>query len=65
VTKVPAAQTEQVEDDVALVTTEYVPAKASDEKYEKIFLKTSTQVNTRRENARRWGREYVSQYNNR
>ncbi len=32
-TKVPAIQTEQVEDDVASVTAEYVPAKASDEKH--------------------------------
>ena len=32
-TTVPAIQAEQVEDDVAPVTAEYVPAKASDEEY--------------------------------
>jgi hypothetical protein len=31
--KIPAIQTEQVEDDVAPVTAEYVPAKAWDEEY--------------------------------
>jgi hypothetical protein len=32
-TQVPATQAEQVEDDVAPVTAEYFPAKASHEKY--------------------------------
>ncbi len=32
-TKVPAIQAEQVEDDVAPVTAEYVPAKTRDEEY--------------------------------
>ncbi len=32
-TKLPAIQVEQVEDDVAPVTAEYVPAKASDAEY--------------------------------
>ncbi len=32
-TKLPATQAEQVEDDVAPVTAEYVPAKARDEEY--------------------------------
>ncbi len=32
-TKVPAVQAEQVEDDVAPVTAEYVPTKAEGEKY--------------------------------
>ena len=32
-TKLPAIQAEQVEDDVAPVTAEYVPAKASDQEY--------------------------------
>ncbi len=32
-TNLPAMQAEQVEDDVAPVTVEYVPAKASDEEY--------------------------------
>jgi hypothetical protein len=32
-TQVPAIQAEQVEDDVAPVTEEYVPAKARDEEY--------------------------------
>jgi hypothetical protein len=34
-TKLPAIQAEQVEDDVAPVTTEYVPAKASHEEFSK------------------------------
>ncbi len=32
-TKAPATQAEQVEDDVAPVTAEYVPAKAKDEEF--------------------------------
>jgi hypothetical protein len=32
-TQVPAIQAEQVSDDVAPVTAEYVPAKASNEEY--------------------------------
>ncbi len=34
-TKLPAIQAEQVEDDVAPMTAEYVPAKASDEEWVK------------------------------
>ncbi len=50
--KVPSIQKEQVEDEVALVTAEYVPAEASDEKYGEVDLKTNTQMNTQREEAR-------------
>ncbi len=47
-TQLPATQAEQVEDDVAPVTTEYVPAKASHEEYSKANQK-----------AKRRGREHV------
>ncbi len=40
-TKVPAIQAEQVEDDVAPVTAEYVPAKARDEEYAYVDSNTS------------------------
>jgi hypothetical protein len=40
-TIVPAIQAEQVEDDEAPVTAEYVPAKMSDREYEYIDLNTS------------------------
>ena len=39
-TKLPAIQAAQVEDDVAPVTAEYVPAKASDEEY--VYVDSST-----------------------
>ncbi len=38
----PAIQSEQVEDDVAPVTAEYVPAKASHEEYGLVDSNTST-----------------------
>ena len=37
----PAIQAEQVEDDVAPVTAEYVPAQASDEEYAYVESNTS------------------------
>jgi hypothetical protein len=40
-TKVPAIQAEQVEDDVAPVAEEYVPAKARNEEYEYFDSNTS------------------------
>jgi hypothetical protein len=40
--KIPAIQEEQAEDDVAPVTAEYVPAKASDERYGEVHSKTSS-----------------------
>jgi hypothetical protein len=40
-TQVPAIQAEQVSYDVASVTAEYVPAKASDEEYRYVDLNTS------------------------
>ncbi len=44
-TVVPAIQAEQVVDDVAPVTAEYVPAKASDEEYGHVDLNTIVSVN--------------------
>ena len=41
-TQVPAIQAEQVEDDVAPVTAEYVPAKAWGEEYE--YVDSNTRV---------------------
>jgi hypothetical protein len=38
-TKLPAIQAEQVEDDVAPVKAEYVPAKARDEEYGQVDSK--------------------------
>ena len=38
---------------VAPVTAEYFPAKARDEEYGLVDMKTSTQVKSRREKARR------------
>ena len=38
--KLPAIQAEQVEDDVAPVTAEYVPAKTSDEEYAYVYSNT-------------------------
>ncbi len=43
-TQVPAIQAEQVKDDVAPVTAEYVPAKSSHEEYGKVDSNTSNQV---------------------
>ncbi len=40
--KLPAIQAEQVEDDVAPVTAEYLPAKPSDEEY--AYVDSSTSV---------------------
>ena len=40
-TKVPAIQAEQVEDDVAPVAAEYVPAKVSHEEYGLVDSKSS------------------------
>ncbi len=40
-TKLPAIQAEQVEDDVAPVTAEYVPAKASEGEYAYVDSNTS------------------------
>jgi hypothetical protein len=58
--RIPAVQTEQVEDDVAPVKAEYVPAKARHVNYEYVDLKTSTQEKTRRrKQAKRWVQEHV------
>jgi hypothetical protein len=40
-TKLPARQAEQVEDDVAPVTAEYVPANARDEEYARVDSNTN------------------------
>ena len=42
--QVPAIQAEQVEDDVAPVTAEYVPTKASHEEYGQVDSKSSAEV---------------------
>jgi hypothetical protein len=60
-TTLPAIQAEQVEDDVAPVTAEYVPAKLSDEKHAYVELNTSVKVNTRKNKAIAWRWERVSQ----
>ena len=43
-TQLPAIQAEQVEDDVAPMTTEYVPAKASHEEYSKTVTSESDKM---------------------
>ena len=48
-TIVPAIQAEQVADDVAPVTAEYVPAKASDEEYGHVDLNISVSVTITKE----------------
>jgi hypothetical protein len=49
--KIPAAQAEQVADDVAPVTAEYVPAKARDEEYGLVVdSNTSALVKQKRQN---------------
>ena len=53
--KVPAIQAEQVEDDVAPVTAEYLPAKMSHEEYGLVNSKTSAHMKSQREKARRLG----------
>jgi hypothetical protein len=53
-TQVPALQAEQVEDDVAPVTAEYVPAKPRDEEYGYVDSNRELEVNTRKEKARTW-----------
>ncbi len=58
-TKLPAIQAEQVADDMAPVTAEYVPAKASDEEYGPVDLNASVSVNITKqegnETGARWG----------
>ncbi len=54
-TKLPAIHAEHVDNDVAPVTAEYVPAKASNEGYVYVDSNTSVWVNTRKKKARRWG----------
>jgi hypothetical protein len=53
-------QAEQVEDEVAPVTAEYFPAKASNEEYAYFDSDTSVEMNTRKNKPKRWGREHVS-----
>ena len=54
-TIVPAIQTEQVADDVAPVTAEYVPAKASDEEYRHADLNPNVSVNITKEEGEKMG----------
>jgi hypothetical protein len=51
----PALHAEQVEDDEAPVTVEYVPAKASDEDYGYTDLKTRVYVNITKEEGEKMG----------
>jgi hypothetical protein len=54
-TKLPAIQAEQVADDVAPGTAEYVPTNASDEKYAHADSNTSVKVDTREEEGENMG----------
>jgi hypothetical protein len=59
-TIVPAIQAEQVADDVAPVTAEYVPAKASDEEYGHVDLNTSVSVTITKEEGEKMGADFSS-----
>jgi hypothetical protein len=52
-TKLPAIQVVQVEDNVASVTAEYVPAKASDEEYVHVDSNTNKRLGEQNERTRR------------
>ena len=47
--KLPAIQAEQVEDELAPLAAEYVPAQASDEEYAQAFRYNSSRANCTRE----------------
>ncbi len=57
-TIVPAIQAEQVADDVAPVTAEYFPAKASDEGYGHVDLNISVSVTITKEEGEKMGADF-------
>ena len=57
-TIVPAIQAEQVVDDVAPVTAEYVPAKANDEEYGHVDLNISVSVTITKEEGEKMGEDF-------
>jgi hypothetical protein len=61
-TIVPAIQAEQVADDVAPVTAEYVPAKASVEEYGHVDLNTSVSVTITKEEGEKMGADFSTRW---